>query len=459
VRVVVRVRPISEADSEAAEPSPLPDVKVCAADAPRALWYVSGQLGQSGGGERVIMEGLERLAAEGFQASLLVDHGAPREAALFDGKYAPPVLSVDEGTAGGGTPLASLWRRLARARRLAATVRSVSPEVMIANSQAECLTLLIGDLLSRGPRTEWVVFIHGSPFQFADEASKYALAFRRHFATIREGDPVYEEMIPPDAPPMSLARRTVTEALCLARRLAVSRARCVFVLSEKNRREVELLYGHDRVIVVPAGGFARAVVGRARGRDMKAVHGLTGRRVVLSVCRLIVKKRVDVALRAFARLRQDDPALDPVLVIGGSGPHEPALRALADHLGIAPHVRFIGQVPERDLLDWYQSVDAFVSTDNADWDMTVAMAWPLGCKVVVSSQFAVPGFLDRTRRFVFVGEPTNAGMARALRAGIVAAPGPLDADDARELDPLTWERYFETIVKVTQSLSRTRRRG
>jgi glycosyltransferase involved in cell wall biosynthesis len=54
---------------------------------------------------------------------------------------------------------------------------------------------------------------------------------------------------------------------------------------------------------------------------------------------------VDVAIRAVARLAGERPDLDPRLAIYGRGDTEPALRALADELGVTERITFGGRIP------------------------------------------------------------------------------------------------------------------
>src|SRR6266851_4571581 len=62
--------------------------------------------------------------------------------------------------------------------------------------------------------------------------------FRRHFAVIMAGDPVHREMIPCRAPTFDLRGRLKLELYAALRKAGVCMSGVVFVLSEKNRKEV-----------------------------------------------------------------------------------------------------------------------------------------------------------------------------------------------------------------------------
>jgi hypothetical protein len=73
------------------------------------------------------------------------------------------------------------------------------------------------------------------------------------------------------------------------------------------------------------------------------------------VGRLETVKRVDLAIRAMQHV---SPGLS--LVIAGTGTHAAALRTLADSLGIASRVKFLGEVSSDDLINLYAGALAVV---------------------------------------------------------------------------------------------------
>ncbi|MEA3030185.1 MAG: hypothetical protein QOG13_1510 [Sphingomonadales bacterium] len=86
----------------------------------------------------------------------------------------------------------------------------------------------------------------------------------------------------------------------------------------------------------------------------------SGRTIIVSVARLAGQKRIDRMLHALARIRTD--IADVLLVLVGEGPEERALKALADELGVADHVRFAGF--QADAWSWIKSGSVFLSTSR-----------------------------------------------------------------------------------------------
>jgi phosphatidyl-myo-inositol dimannoside synthase len=90
-------------------------------------------------------------------------------------------------------------------------------------------------------------------------------------------------------------------------------------------------------------------------------YGLEGRRVLLTVGRISRHDRAkghDRVIRALPRLRARFP--DLAYVIAGDGDGRPDLEALAQAHGVADIVRFVGAVPEAELVDHYRMADLFV---------------------------------------------------------------------------------------------------
>lgn len=118
----------------------------------------------------------------------------------------------------------------------------------------------------------------------------------------------------------------------------------------------------DTVFVHPPAWDARVLDGYRY--DQAAFGGrfpdLAGKRIVLTVARLVRQKRVDRALRASGRLLKEFP--DMVHVVVGDGPERNQLERMAGELGWGDRVLFTGAVPPMspELFDLYSAASAFV---------------------------------------------------------------------------------------------------
>ena len=98
----------------------------------------------------------------------------------------------------------------------------------------------------------------------------------------------------------------------------------------------------ERKLLVIHNGIDTDRLHRAAAADLRAELGLPdGALVIGTVGSLIARKGHDLALRALAR---QEAAVH--LCIAGDGPDRAALQALADTLGIAPRVHFLGYRPD-----------------------------------------------------------------------------------------------------------------
>lgn len=100
---------------------------------------------------------------------------------------------------------------------------------------------------------------------------------------------------------------------------------------------------------------------------------------------------VACTLRAFQIVQRRYPEATLTLVGGGS--QEPALRALADDLGLS-NVVFAGRVPPSDIWRYYAEADIYVQTPDIDnMPSSVLEAFASGCAVVATNAGGVPAIL------------------------------------------------------------------
>ena len=92
--------------------------------------------------------------------------------------------------------------------------------------------------------------------------------------------------------------------------------------------------------------------------------GLTGKRVVLTVARLVPIKNVRRLVDAMALVRAR--VVDAHLVVVGDGPEATALRQHAETLGIAEAVTFAGYIPHGETPEFYRAADVFALSSDFD---------------------------------------------------------------------------------------------
>jgi glycosyltransferase involved in cell wall biosynthesis len=165
----------------------------------------------------------------------------------------------------------------------------------------------------------------------------------------------------------------------------------------QDRQDMERLYGASpaRIAVAPCG-FDPGELWPVEKEAACKLLGLAPERfTVLQLGRIVPRKGVDTVIEATALLRTRHGIDAQLLIVGGDlgrdlsgklsgslsstvsssvsnsnsarghgrdGPELARLRTLADQLGIARHVHFLGQKPRAELRHYYGAADAFVTT-------------------------------------------------------------------------------------------------
>jgi len=86
--------------------------------------------------------------------------------------------------------------------------------------------------------------------------------------------------------------------------------------------------------------------------------GILGRKVVLTVCRLVGRKGVDRSLEAMVEVAKSVPNV--TYLIAGDGPDRGRLERLSSELGLGERVRFLGYIRGAELLRAYRACDCFL---------------------------------------------------------------------------------------------------
>ncbi len=234
-------------------------------------------------------------------------------------------------------PLKPLWKFLWRARSLARQeARHWNPDVVLAGSG---LTAPIARSAARGCGARTAVYVHG-----LDVAVRHLVYRTICLPAIRHADRV-------------IANSRATAQLC--RGIGVDPARIGIVHPGVDLPDEPLSPGEWDRGEDPGLGDA------ARFRER---HGLAARPLLLSVGRLSARKGLrEFVAQALPRIVAARP--DAMLLVVGDAPSQalhaetqtPAsILAAAVAAGIGNHIRFLGKVPDEELLVLYRTADVHV---------------------------------------------------------------------------------------------------
>lgn len=186
---------------------------------------------------------------------------------------------------------------------------------------------------------------------------------------------------------------------------------------------------------------------------------------LLSVGRLVPRKAVDNIIRALGLLHDQgisDVSLDVVgdgSTPGASDPERTRLSGLAQDLGVADRVRFLGQVPRRRMPELFRSADAVVCTPWYEpFGIVPLESMACGVPVIVSAVGGLQSSVVDGVTGLHVTPESPASLAEAvkqLKSDERARSSYGVAGRARVEAHYTWERVAEKTEHIyTQVLAR-----
>jgi len=217
----------------------------------------------------------------------------------------------------------------------------------------------------------------------------------------------------------------------------------VYTPSQVTRRE--LLQLDLRDIEVWGRGVDTGVFhpGR-RSQALRAELGMGSRFTFLYVGRLAAEKRVAFVLEAFRRASTMVPRGVMHLILAGTGPCEPELKATAP-----PEVTFLGFLDRHTRLpDLYANCDAFVFASLTETlGLVVLEAMASGLPVIAAPAGGVQDHLRHGVNGLTYDSDDPAAMARAmvLLAGEYELTRRLSRAARRTAESLSWERELDRL--------------
>ena len=211
---------------------------------------------------------------------------------------------------------------------------------------------------------------------------------------------------------LNRSNRTYLRTFCPP---SLRRADRVITISEHARHEVIELCGvhPDRVKAI-----LLAADERFRPAPPDAVSAFRDRkrlpeRFVLYLGTLEPRKNVELLVRAYALLRQRGSVDHELVLAGDRGWQYGSIFALVQELGLEPHVRFPGFVPDREQARWYSSATVFAYPSLYEgFGLPLLEAMACGTPVVASRSSSLPEVVGDAG--VLVDPNDREGLSQAL---------------------------------------------
>ncbi|HKT59758.1 MAG TPA: glycosyltransferase family 4 protein [Gemmatimonadales bacterium] len=264
----------------------------------------------------------------------------------------------------------------------------------------------------------------------------------------------------------SAVKRTAAAALLSSAAVLVAnsewtRDRCLTVLSE-----LEIDVPADRVRVVPLGADPAFFRPGIDTRDVRARYGLEDGRWLVSVARLTRHKGIDTALKALARLRRHYPDLRYAVV--GSGEEREALEMEARELGVADRVRFLTDVPDRDLPALYNCAEIYLGVSRLmeqrveGFGISLAEASACGIPVIAGRSGGIPAAVRDGETGLLVDADGADAVVEAV-SGLLGDPGlraRLGAAGRRAVEShYNWDRVTADLRRIGHELGAAARQA
>jgi len=199
--------------------------------------------------------------------------------------------------------------------------------------------------------------------------------------------------------------------------ISLRRASRILVLSRFTQSCVQA--AHPKVDgafrVVPGGVDADRFRPVAERMAVRRVLGLPERNILLLTVRnLEPRMGLENLLRAYRLARAKHP--DLTLAIGGKGPLDRTLRALAEELGVAPHVHFLGYIPDDVLPRYYQTADLFIlpTTAHEGFGLVTVEALACGTPVLGTPVGATPEILGEVDAALLAYDASPEALAHGI---------------------------------------------
>lgn len=182
--------------------------------------------------------------------------------------------------------------------------------------------------------------------------------------------------------------------------------------------------------------------------------GLAGKRLILTVGRLVERKGHDTVIRGMPALLREVP--DAVYVIVGEGPERAKLCELAEREGVAERVFLLGRVSREEMVGLMSRSDVFVmpsrqvGTSVEGFGIVFLEAGALGKPVVGGRSGGIPDAIDDGITGLLVDPLDPAAVAGAvsrilLTPALARRMGEAGRERAARL--FTWDKVAERILE------------
>ena len=218
----------------------------------------------------------------------------------------------------------------------------------------------------------------------------------------------------------SVLKRRAARALFRRASVVVANSEWTRDLCRSILDELGIVAPLDKVQRVPLGSDPVLFRPGLDPAEVRSRYGLNGRRWLLSVARLTRHKGIDTGVRVLAMLSERYPDLGYAVV--GTGEELPRLESLARDLAVADRVRFLGDVPDRDLPAMYNTAEIYLGLSRLMADqvegfgISLVEAAACGVPVVAGRTGGIPDAVHEGKTGLLVDPDSPDDVGQAIRS-------------------------------------------
>ena len=221
---------------------------------------------------------------------------------------------------------------------------------------------------------------------------------------------------------------------------SVRDATLVVAVSKSTKRDLaeQFAVPEDKLrVIYPAiDADFQPVRDERRLAEFRAARGLP-ERYILFLGTLEPRKNLITLVEAYARLRESDDSVPPLVLAGAKGWYYSALFERVQSLRIQPHITFAGYISREEQPLWYAAARLFVYPSVYEgFGLPIVEALACGIPTITSNVSSMPEAGGAVAEQVAPGDA--AGLAHAMR-GVLADP---EAHERAHTDGPRWARQF-----------------
>lgn len=169
-------------------------------------------------------------------------------------------------------------------------------------------------------------------------------------------------------------------------------------------------------------------------------------------------KGQDTVIRALAELKKEGLCNYEYQLVGTGD--QTRLRTLAESLGVADRVKFLGAFNHDDVMTWFENIDIYLHPSHSEGlPRTILEAMTKACPCICTSVGGIPELIDKEHLFAYNGNEV-ADLKRMLLAmdkETMTSQAKINFERSKNYDPKELERKRSEFFKNAIANARTNR--